>query len=138
MEITFKVHCWKWCLFLFVKLVFTFQIGNCGHFLPQKWALNILISIDLNQEYSSGYSSYVINILAHVLMEGQLNILKSWSFDDLVNWLILKVGTAVVTRTDGRLALGRLGALCEQVCCLFYTLLRLELWEFALIALFSF
>lgn len=27
----------------------------------------------------------------------------------------LKVGTAVVTRGDGRLALGRLGALCEQV-----------------------
>ena len=27
----------------------------------------------------------------------------------------LKVGTAVVTRDDGRLALGRLGALCEQV-----------------------
>jgi delta-1-pyrroline-5-carboxylate synthetase len=27
----------------------------------------------------------------------------------------MKVGTAVVTRTDGRLALGRLGALCEQV-----------------------
>lgn len=26
-----------------------------------------------------------------------------------------KVGTAVVTRDDGRLALGRLGALCEQV-----------------------
>lgn len=28
---------------------------------------------------------------------------------------LLKVGTAVVTRADGRLALGRLGALCEQV-----------------------
>lgn len=27
----------------------------------------------------------------------------------------LEVGTAVVTRGDGRLALGRLGALCEQV-----------------------
>jgi delta-1-pyrroline-5-carboxylate synthetase len=27
----------------------------------------------------------------------------------------MKVGTAVVTRSDGRLALGRLGALCEQV-----------------------
>lgn len=27
----------------------------------------------------------------------------------------MKVGTAVVTRADGRLALGRLGALCEQV-----------------------
>ncbi|XP_077238903.1 delta-1-pyrroline-5-carboxylate synthase-like [Tasmannia lanceolata] len=32
-----------------------------------------------------------------------------------VKRLIIKVGTAVVTRTDGRLALGRLGALCEQV-----------------------
>ncbi|XP_042435876.1 delta-1-pyrroline-5-carboxylate synthase-like [Zingiber officinale] len=32
-----------------------------------------------------------------------------------VKRLVIKVGTAVVTRTDGRLALGRLGALCEQV-----------------------
>lgn len=30
--------------------------------------------------------------------------------------MILQVGTAVVTRGDGRLALGRLGSLCEQVC----------------------
>eukprot|EP00249_Psilotum_nudum_P023508 c28901_g1_i2 orf=755-3061(-) len=29
--------------------------------------------------------------------------------------VIVKVGTAVVTRPDGRLALGRLGSLCEQV-----------------------
>ncbi|OAY77186.1 Delta-1-pyrroline-5-carboxylate synthase [Ananas comosus] len=32
-----------------------------------------------------------------------------------VKRVIIKVGTAVVTRTEGRLALGRLGALCEQV-----------------------
>ncbi|XP_044473107.1 delta-1-pyrroline-5-carboxylate synthase-like [Mangifera indica] len=32
-----------------------------------------------------------------------------------VRRLVIKVGTAVVTRGDGRLALGRLGALCEQV-----------------------
>ncbi|KAE7996717.1 hypothetical protein FH972_001416 [Carpinus fangiana] len=32
-----------------------------------------------------------------------------------VKRLIIKVGTAVVTRADGRLALGRLGALCEQI-----------------------
>ncbi|XP_072969126.1 delta-1-pyrroline-5-carboxylate synthase 1-like [Typha angustifolia] len=32
-----------------------------------------------------------------------------------VKRIIVKVGTAVVTRTDGRLALGRLGALCEQL-----------------------
>ncbi|XP_007009199.2 PREDICTED: delta-1-pyrroline-5-carboxylate synthase [Theobroma cacao] len=32
-----------------------------------------------------------------------------------VKRLVIKVGTAVVTRTDGRLALGRLGALCEQI-----------------------
>ncbi|XP_058099410.1 delta-1-pyrroline-5-carboxylate synthase-like [Magnolia sinica] len=32
-----------------------------------------------------------------------------------VKRVIIKVGTAVVTRADGRLALGRLGALCEQV-----------------------
>ncbi|CAM8961922.1 hypothetical protein QQ045_003375 [Rhodiola kirilowii] len=32
-----------------------------------------------------------------------------------VKRLIIKVGTAVVTRADGRLALGRVGALCEQI-----------------------
>ncbi|KAJ0087996.1 hypothetical protein Patl1_31794 [Pistacia atlantica] len=32
-----------------------------------------------------------------------------------VRRLVVKVGTAVVTRGDGRLALGRLGALCEQL-----------------------
>ncbi|XVF23966.1 hypothetical protein REPUB_Repub13aG0085300 [Reevesia pubescens] len=32
-----------------------------------------------------------------------------------VKRLVIKVGTAVVTRNDGRLALGRLGALCEQI-----------------------
>ena len=36
-------------------------------------------------------------------------------FAEFVRWLS-KFGTAVVTRSDGRLALGRLGALCEQVC----------------------
>jgi len=36
--------------------------------------------------------------------------------------MVLKVGTAVVTRQDGRLAVGKLGALCEQVAlniCIF-------------------
>ncbi|KAJ4970921.1 hypothetical protein NE237_004020 [Protea cynaroides] len=32
-----------------------------------------------------------------------------------VKRVIVKVGTAVVTRDDGRLALGRMGALCEQI-----------------------
>ncbi|KAJ9160176.1 hypothetical protein P3X46_025600 [Hevea brasiliensis] len=32
-----------------------------------------------------------------------------------VKRLVIKVGTAVVTRSDGRLALGKLGALCEQI-----------------------
>ncbi|KAI3992273.1 hypothetical protein MKX01_029994 [Papaver californicum] len=32
-----------------------------------------------------------------------------------VKRVVVKVGTAVVTRPDGRLALGRLGALCEQL-----------------------
>ncbi|GAU29717.1 hypothetical protein TSUD_264530 [Trifolium subterraneum] len=37
------------------------------------------------------------------------------AFVSSVNRVIVKVGTAVVTRSDGRLALGRLGALCEQL-----------------------
>ncbi|KAE8718047.1 Delta-1-pyrroline-5-carboxylate synthase [Hibiscus syriacus] len=32
-----------------------------------------------------------------------------------VKRIVIKVGTAVVTRNDGRLALGRLGTLCEQI-----------------------
>ncbi|EXB36719.1 Delta-1-pyrroline-5-carboxylate synthase [Morus notabilis] len=37
------------------------------------------------------------------------------AFVKSVKRLVVKVGTAVVTRSDGRLALGRLGALCEQL-----------------------
>ncbi|GMN65043.1 hypothetical protein TIFTF001_034113 [Ficus carica] len=37
------------------------------------------------------------------------------AFIKTVKRLVVKVGTAVVTRGDGRLALGRLGALCEQL-----------------------
>ncbi|XP_048319471.2 delta-1-pyrroline-5-carboxylate synthase [Ziziphus jujuba] len=37
------------------------------------------------------------------------------AFVNKVKRLVVKVGTAVVTRPDGRLALGRLGALCEQL-----------------------
>ncbi|KAK9283230.1 hypothetical protein L1049_011466 [Liquidambar formosana] len=40
---------------------------------------------------------------------------RSRTFVKDVKRVIVKVGTAVVTRTDGRLALGRLGALCEQL-----------------------
>ncbi|XVF76686.1 hypothetical protein PTKIN_Ptkin13bG0286700 [Pterospermum kingtungense] len=39
----------------------------------------------------------------------------SRAFMTNVKRLIVKVGTAVVTRSDGRLAVGRLGALCEQL-----------------------
>ncbi|XP_061366065.1 delta-1-pyrroline-5-carboxylate synthase-like isoform X1 [Gastrolobium bilobum] len=37
------------------------------------------------------------------------------AFVKSVRRVVVKVGTAVVTRSDGRLALGRLGALCEQL-----------------------
>lgn len=40
---------------------------------------------------------------------------SSRAFTKEVRRIIIKVGTAVVSRTDGRLAVGRLGALCEQV-----------------------
>nr|BAI22477.1 delta 1-pyrroline-5-carboxylate synthase [Vigna unguiculata] len=43
------------------------------------------------------------------------NIDPSRAFVSKVKRLIVKVGTAVVTRSDGRLALGRIGALCEQL-----------------------
>ncbi|XP_019448549.1 PREDICTED: delta-1-pyrroline-5-carboxylate synthase-like [Lupinus angustifolius] len=43
------------------------------------------------------------------------NVDPSRAFVTKVKRLIVKVGTAVVTRSDGRLALGRLGALCEQL-----------------------
>ncbi|KAJ7960168.1 Delta-1-pyrroline-5-carboxylate synthase [Quillaja saponaria] len=39
----------------------------------------------------------------------------SRAFVKEVKRIVIKVGTAVVTRNDGRLALGRLGALCEQI-----------------------
>nr|AMJ39522.1 aldehyde dehydrogenase 18B copy 1 [Bixa orellana] len=40
---------------------------------------------------------------------------RSRAFVKDVKRIVIKVGTAVVTRNDGRIALGRLGALCEQV-----------------------
>ncbi|CAH9091197.1 unnamed protein product [Cuscuta epithymum] len=40
---------------------------------------------------------------------------SSRAFVKDVKRIVVKVGTAVVTRADGRLALGRLGALCEQI-----------------------
>ncbi|CAK8574966.1 unnamed protein product [Lathyrus sativus] len=43
------------------------------------------------------------------------NMDPSRIFVNKVKRLVVKVGTAVVTRSDGRLALGRLGALCEQL-----------------------
>ncbi|KAG5042489.1 hypothetical protein AAZX31_03G057000 [Glycine max] len=43
------------------------------------------------------------------------NIDPSRVFVTKVKRIIVKVGTAVVTRSDGRLALGRIGALCEQL-----------------------
>nr|AHM25913.1 delta 1-pyrroline-5-carboxylate synthase [Calotropis procera] len=43
------------------------------------------------------------------------NVDPSRAFVKDVKRVVVKVGTAVVTRADGRLALGRLGALCEQI-----------------------
>ncbi|XP_015876587.1 delta-1-pyrroline-5-carboxylate synthase isoform X1 [Ziziphus jujuba] len=40
---------------------------------------------------------------------------RSRAFVKDVKRIVVKVGTAVVTRKDGRLALGRVGALCEQI-----------------------
>lgn len=39
----------------------------------------------------------------------------SRSFMKDVKRVVIKVGTAVVTREEGRLAVGRLGTLCEQI-----------------------
>lgn len=49
--------------------------------------------------------------------------------------MILQVGTAVVTRGDGRLALGRLGSLCEQVCNLMAQEYNFNFFFYALILL---
>ncbi|ESW13837.1 hypothetical protein PHAVU_008G230300 [Phaseolus vulgaris] len=46
-------------------------------------------------------------------MEGAVDPSRSFMKD--VKRVIIKVGTAVVTREEGRLAVGRLGALCEQI-----------------------
>ncbi|KAL3523864.1 hypothetical protein ACH5RR_016698 [Cinchona calisaya] len=46
---------------------------------------------------------------------GSSNVDSTRAFVKDVKRVIVKVGTAVVTRADGRLALGRLGALCEQI-----------------------
>ncbi|CAI9774009.1 unnamed protein product [Fraxinus pennsylvanica] len=43
------------------------------------------------------------------------SVVSARAFVRDVKRVIIKVGTAVVTRVDGRLALGRLGALCEQI-----------------------
>lgn len=42
-----------------------------------------------------------------------------------LNGNVLQVGTAVVTRADGRLAVGRIGSLCEQV--MIFTAMPLQL-----------
>ncbi|XP_027940616.1 delta-1-pyrroline-5-carboxylate synthase [Vigna unguiculata] len=46
-------------------------------------------------------------------MEGAVDPSRRFMKD--VKRVIIKVGTAVVTREEGRLAVGRLGALCEQI-----------------------
>lgn len=49
--------------------------------------------------------------------------------------MVLKVGTAVVTRQDGRLAVGKLGALCEQVAlcvCMYIYCSRNKDWILSL------
>jgi delta-1-pyrroline-5-carboxylate synthetase len=65
---------------------------------PQSWQL--LASIPVRLRHQSGSPPY-------------LGLITTDSY--LFAW---QVGTAVVTRHDGRLALGRLGALCEQVLIL--------------------
>ncbi|CAL0324436.1 unnamed protein product [Lupinus luteus] len=47
--------------------------------------------------------------------EDWCNVDPSRAFARNVKRLVVKVGTAVVTRSDGRLAVGRIGALCEQL-----------------------
>ncbi|XP_027190998.1 delta-1-pyrroline-5-carboxylate synthase isoform X1 [Cicer arietinum] len=62
---------------------------------------------------SNGTTNHLKNLLAET--EDLSNMDPSRVFVNKVKRLIVKVGTAVVTRSDGRLALGRLGALCEQL-----------------------
>ncbi|KHN05644.1 Delta-1-pyrroline-5-carboxylate synthase [Glycine soja] len=62
---------------------------------------------------TNGAALTLLNSLSKTQYLG--NIDPSRVFVTKVKRIIVKVGTAVVTRSDGRLALGRIGALCEQL-----------------------
>lgn len=62
---------------------------------------------------------YIYIFIVSMVLSAKLHYLFCCSS----HFLAIKVGTAVVTRNDGRLALGRLGALCEQVHKSYYRII---------------
>ncbi|CAN1257345.1 Delta-1-pyrroline-5-carboxylate synthase, partial [Linum perenne] len=86
------------------------------HFYHSESNLSISLSISLTlpRFAASVFHSFPPTELNGATMNGY-SPESSRAFVKDVKRIVIKVGTAVVTRGDGRLALGRLGALCEQI-----------------------
>nr|XP_025695368.1 delta-1-pyrroline-5-carboxylate synthase isoform X1 [Arachis hypogaea] len=80
---------------------------------PVKNGFNVFLGNSTEWRLSNG-PAYLNSPTAYIEPES-VTLDPSRAFLKDVKRLIVKVGTAVVTRSDGRLALGRLGALCEQL-----------------------
>jgi len=91
------------------------------HFLKDVKRIVIKVLFYLRKLYYSFGVSFVCCVT-----NGLSVCIVAWTIG-LCKWLrlfcmVLKVGTAVVTRQDGRVAVGKLGALCEQVALYIYFL----------------
>jgi delta-1-pyrroline-5-carboxylate synthetase len=72
----------------------------------------VTLTLSLSLSLSPLSDTISVTLLSSPLMD---SMDPTRAFVKNVKRLVVKVGTAVVTRGDGRLALGRLGALCEQL-----------------------
>lgn len=103
-------------VFLFINCKLVFVVKN-KIVLTEKWWKFKIIIVSNAVIYGKNIliSWFIINTF-RTLVKKILPIFCYFCNQCFVLFSWLKVGTAVVTRSDGRLALGRLGALCEQVC----------------------